>query len=243
MEPNVPSSSWLKRCLVVFLAGGLLGFGLLWTPASPAVFGFSSYCRVCGLEQRTLRNQLPLSEVTLFERSVESPTLYSGAYYAGGGPSHAHDFVFAAGSGNGVKCAIGDGRQQQRGAQDPDRAASLRFVLGQVGAPELQRVYAQHLLVLRSPPSSSRARRRRSTAGARLRSRRSTSRSWASSSKARPTSSSWRSRRDFKPSSSSAPDADPRGTRVPPRPRVALSILRQGLRDKPASASTFEARA
>ena len=152
MEPNVPSSSWLKRCLVVFLAGGLLGFGLLWTPASPAVFGFSSYCRVCGLEQRTLRNQLPLSEVTLFERSVESPTLYSGAYYAGGGPSHAHDFVFAAGSGNGVKCAIGDGRQQQRGAQDPDRAASLRFVLGQVGAPELQRVYAQHLLVLRSPP-------------------------------------------------------------------------------------------
>jgi hypothetical protein len=74
-------------------------------------FGYSSVCTTCGAEQRATDWQLPLTRVTYWRSRSVSETPLSRAIARDGlaGP-HEHTWAFANGGGNGVTCAIGEGR-------------------------------------------------------------------------------------------------------------------------------------
>ena len=74
-------------------------------------FSFTSVCSRCGAIRDTTEWQIPLTSVTLFRLSSEhasavSTVLASTGIVAG----HEHKWLFCQGNGNGVRCAIGEGR-------------------------------------------------------------------------------------------------------------------------------------
>jgi hypothetical protein len=80
-------------------------------------FGYLSVCDRCGASRRTTKWKLPLTEFTVFTRSVESETPLSRAVLTNGiVQSHTHHWLFGHGGGHGVKCAIGlpDGSTEPR---------------------------------------------------------------------------------------------------------------------------------
>lgn len=74
-------------------------------------FGYTSVCTRCGAEEHATDWHLFGSQIILFNSSKVAATPFSDMLTTNGAISpHQHQWMFAAGGGNGVKCAIGDGR-------------------------------------------------------------------------------------------------------------------------------------
>ena len=86
--------------LVVLLGAALFG-----------AFGFSSVCSHCGSVRQATRWQIPFTDLTLWETHTDSRNDFSDfAARHGRSADGPHQWVFAAGGGNGITCAIGRGR-------------------------------------------------------------------------------------------------------------------------------------
>jgi hypothetical protein len=94
------------RVLVVGLCAGLLAVLALCL----APFGYSSVCCKCGAIRSTTEWQIRRTEFRVFQWSSETETPVSRTLRATSivGP-HKHDWAFAHGGGNGVRCALGRG--------------------------------------------------------------------------------------------------------------------------------------
>jgi len=125
---------------------------LLSTP-NPGVYRRFSVCSLCGLNRSTVDYQVPATRWTLSSSREDTESPYSAAYLQANGPPHEHDFVLVSSRGNGVYCGLGEGRPLRGAADQPERAELLGFVLGYEDDPELQRVYAEKLLVIPSAPA------------------------------------------------------------------------------------------
>jgi hypothetical protein len=95
-------------------------------------FGFTSVCSRCGEIRDTTEWQIPLTSVTVFSPSSEHTSPVSTALTTSGiVAAHEHQWLFCQGGGNGVTCAIGEGRHirpvVQSDAVAAIIAASQRF--------------------------------------------------------------------------------------------------------------------
>src|SRR5689334_2267619 len=103
---------WLTRrilltsgaaCLIAVIVLALLGMR--------AAFSYTSICPICGEIQETTEWQLPFTQVTYHTSTyvASSPLsrIISKRHPVG---LHAHQWQFCIGGGNGVRCALGDGR-------------------------------------------------------------------------------------------------------------------------------------
>src|SRR5215204_6449400 len=71
-------------------------------------FGYTSVCNRCGALRSTTEWQLPMTSLTVFRSSTESESPLSRVLLTNGiVAAHSHQWLFAQGGGNGVKCAIG----------------------------------------------------------------------------------------------------------------------------------------
>jgi hypothetical protein len=76
-------------------------------------FGYRSICPLCGRIQGTTQLQLPFTHSTYCSWNRDHGVTPVGAAFARAGlvpANHSHDWHFMHGAGNGVSCAIGDGR-------------------------------------------------------------------------------------------------------------------------------------
>ena len=97
-----------KRVAVAFAIAALV---VLTASALFGRFGFSSVCSQCGVMRDTTEWQIPLTRISVFRHSSENATPVSIVLSRGGiVPTHEHQWLFCQGSGNGVGCAIGEGR-------------------------------------------------------------------------------------------------------------------------------------
>jgi len=88
-------------------------------------FGFSSVCSRCGAIQDTTEWQIPLTSVTVFKLSSEHASPVSTVLVSSGiVAAHQHKWLFCQGAGNGVRCAIGEGRHI-RPAVESDGVAAV----------------------------------------------------------------------------------------------------------------------
>jgi hypothetical protein len=82
--------------------------------AASALFGrfyFTSVCSQCGAIRDTTEWQIPLTRISVFRHSSEHASPVSIVLSSGGiVPAHEHQWLFCQGGGNGVTCAIGEGR-------------------------------------------------------------------------------------------------------------------------------------
>ena len=120
------STRRLRLELLIILAGVgcFAGLGLLIYEGGP--FSYSSVCGRCGALQRTTEWQIPRTRTTLFKHSSIRDTpvsvvLTTNRIVA----SHAHQWVFAQGGGNGVRCALGRAHMVRSTVESPDVA---RFI-------------------------------------------------------------------------------------------------------------------
>lgn len=96
-----------RRIAPVLAAVGLLLSG----SALFGAFGFSSVCTRCGAIRDSTEWQIPLTRITIFRTSSEHQTPVSTELLRSGVVSnHEHQWLFSSGGGNGVICAIGEGR-------------------------------------------------------------------------------------------------------------------------------------
>ena len=80
--------------------------GVLSYSAGP--FRYSSVCNRCGAVRQTTERQFPRTHFTFFSRSVERATPVSLSLTTNRVVgSHSHQWIFAEGGGNGVRCALG----------------------------------------------------------------------------------------------------------------------------------------
>ena len=98
-----------RKRLAFWVAASLaavVGLGILAGP-----FRYASVCVQCGAIQRTVEWRIPITDLHVFSRSVESETALSRVLLTNGiVRAHSHHWLFAQGAGAGVKCAIGRGR-------------------------------------------------------------------------------------------------------------------------------------
>ena len=84
------------------------------TLVASALFGafrFTSVCSRCGAIQDTTEWQIPLTSFTLFSHASDRPSPVSTVLKSSGlVAAHEHQWLFCSGGGNGVTCALGDGR-------------------------------------------------------------------------------------------------------------------------------------
>lgn len=74
-------------------------------------FGFSSVCTRCGAIRDTTEWQIPLTRIPMFRTSSERQTPVSTELLRSSVVAkHDHQWLFSSGAGNGVTCAIGEGR-------------------------------------------------------------------------------------------------------------------------------------
>ena len=82
--------------------------------AVSALFGRFNYLAVsdrCGVVRDTCQWQIPLTRLTIFQQSSERETALSHTLLAIRlFQHHEHRWLFVAGGGNGIRCAIGEGR-------------------------------------------------------------------------------------------------------------------------------------
>src|ERR1051325_11124003 len=79
--------------------------------ASYGRFSYSSVCNRCGVVQLTEQWQIPRTSIPMFIHSSMWQTPVSLCLTTNRiVPSHNHQWVFAQGSGNGVRCALGNGQ-------------------------------------------------------------------------------------------------------------------------------------
>jgi hypothetical protein len=96
-------------------------------------FSYSSVCSRCGIVCHTTKWQLPGTRFTVFDQSSERDTPVSLSLRADGivGP-HSHQWLFAQGGGNGVRCALGEGRYI-RPALESEGVASILYASQRFG--------------------------------------------------------------------------------------------------------------
>ena len=92
----------------------------------PGRFGYRSVCSLCGLEVRNTEIHFGLFETGIgktwaYETNSVAAVLMESPSVSG----HQHAWVFAAGGGAGVKCAIGDGRHLWQAVRSTNVAAFL----------------------------------------------------------------------------------------------------------------------
>jgi hypothetical protein len=132
MKALTAKQRWAAICAFAVLATAAT-FTFIGDP-----FGYFSVCDRCGALRRTTEWKLPLSEFTVFTRSVESETPLSRAVLTNGiVQPHTHHWLFGHGGGHGVKCAIGQGRHI-RPAADSQEFARLVLMLHTHGLPALR---------------------------------------------------------------------------------------------------------
>jgi len=74
-------------------------------------FGYTSVCTKCGAQLHATDYHLPILDIIIFSRSrVEATPLSTALASINPTKECQHQWLFAAGGGNGVKCAIGSGR-------------------------------------------------------------------------------------------------------------------------------------
>ena len=74
-------------------------------------FRSTSVCDLCGAKLASRRYQVPMTSITLGRHDTITPSVLSSVLATRGIITNcSHRFLFATGSGNGVTCAIGDGR-------------------------------------------------------------------------------------------------------------------------------------
>jgi hypothetical protein len=133
----------------------VVGFAVLILAGSAlfGAFGFSSVCTRCGSIRNTTEWQIPLTRVTLFRTSSEHETPVSAELLRSGAVSrHEHQWLFSSGGGNGVTCAIGQGRHIRPVVQS-DSVASILAASQRFG--EVQ--FRDRLVVLMFDPKTSEA--------------------------------------------------------------------------------------
>lgn len=119
--PNRPAK---RRAFKWTLIGLCLLIVVLWSS-----FSFTSVCPTCATERHTTQLQIPLTSATYFSWSSESATPVSVALASiRPAPPHSHQWVFAVGGGNGVMCAIGEGRHLLGPYRSPETAAFVKNV-------------------------------------------------------------------------------------------------------------------
>lgn len=112
----------MRRLGKSIIIGGITCFVFL-AVAWWASFYSSSFCTVCGQELSTTEWQVPLTQITYWRwqrlRNTPLSDAISRQSVAG---KHEHAWSFAHGGGNGVMCAIGQGRHLVTAALSPDIA-------------------------------------------------------------------------------------------------------------------------
>ena len=114
-------TNWMGLAGFATLAA-IVGFTLV-----HGVFTFSSVCSRCGGVRRTTEWQIPHTEITLFTYSSEATTPLSQVLMTNNiVPTHNHNWLFAHGGGNGVRCALGDGQGLQSAVNSEDFARMIQ---------------------------------------------------------------------------------------------------------------------
>jgi hypothetical protein len=92
----------------------------------PFCFSYVSVCAECGAEQHSQEWKLPWTDWTVFKHSSFHATPLS-RYLSSSGlvAAHTHNWLFAAGGGNGITCAIGQGRHLWQAIRAPNSARLL----------------------------------------------------------------------------------------------------------------------
>jgi len=97
-----------ERVALVVVVIGFAAFGAC---AVLGAFRFSSVCTQCGAIRETTEWQVPLTSITVYRHSSEQATPVSTALVESGIiAQHEHRWLFSQGGGNGIRCAIGEGR-------------------------------------------------------------------------------------------------------------------------------------
>lgn len=100
MNALLKATIWLVGLFIVL--GFVVPFGN---------FTSTSVCDRCGVRLNAWRYQIPLTSITYRKGEAVVPTPMSSVLAAKGIITNcSHHFLFCTGSGNGVKCAIGQGR-------------------------------------------------------------------------------------------------------------------------------------
>jgi hypothetical protein len=99
-------------------------FGIV--AAWPFRFSYTSVCSKCGAEQHAQEWKFPGTEMTFFSHASVTATPLSRYLYSGSlVTKHSHDWLFAHGGGNGIRCAIGDGNELWSIIEAPNSAKLL----------------------------------------------------------------------------------------------------------------------
>jgi hypothetical protein len=105
----------------------------------PCRFNSGRICTDCGRLQHTSERQLPLTSITYWSSTWIEETPLSKMADAGLIGPHAHHWLYANGGGNGVVCAIGDGRHIVPAIHQPAVASFLRCVAAYLGPEQARR--------------------------------------------------------------------------------------------------------
>jgi hypothetical protein len=97
-------------------------------------------CTTCGQMQYLSEFQIPLTRLTYFTTRRPSATPFSIALNRAKivNTTHTHQWLFASGGGNGILCAIGDGRHLLTAVTSPDVATFLQATATYRGQPAAQ---------------------------------------------------------------------------------------------------------
>jgi len=108
---------------------GCVCFAVVALALWPFRFSYTAVCTKCGAEERVQEWKVPGTDWTFFRRSSEVATPLSKSIAASTlVETHTHDWLFAAGGGNGVRCAVGQGRQLWTIVREPKSAQLLEAI-------------------------------------------------------------------------------------------------------------------
>jgi hypothetical protein len=120
---NFGKTKWMVEGFAILIATAATLVG--W----PFRFSYTSVCSKCGAEQHAQEWKLPGTDLTFFtEASVTATPLSKYLSSSGLLTTHSHDWLFAAGGGNGVSCAIGQGRYLWSFMREPQAGQLLETI-------------------------------------------------------------------------------------------------------------------
>lgn len=116
-----------------FVIGGVAAAALGIYVAFFGAFGYSSVCSRCGAVRQTTEWQIPRTSIPILSRSSVRQTPVSLSMTTNRiAPPHGHQWVFAQGGGNGVRCALGRARLV-RSTVESSQVAQLLTALERYG--------------------------------------------------------------------------------------------------------------
>jgi hypothetical protein len=125
------TKKFLGLALLILAAAAFAVFG---------AFGSTSVCGTCGVVQDSTEWQVPFTSVTYWHSTSISQTPLSAVVAKRQlATCPSHNWLFIHGGGNGILCAIGDGRHVHQAALSPDVAAFVSAVSEYQGQREGQR--------------------------------------------------------------------------------------------------------